>query len=58
MGSGTRTSQRGSWDCPHPPAPSPIAMGEGEKLNWGRAKPSPGPRGCRGAAASQSLPNG
>ena len=42
---------------PHPPAPSPIAMGEGEKLIWGRAKPSPGPPGCRGAAASRRRPH-
>ena len=43
-------------DRPHPPAPSPIAMGEGEKLIRGRAKPSPGPPDCRGAAASRSMP--
>ena len=43
-------------DRPHPPAPSPIAMGEGEKLIRGRAKPSPGPPDCRGAAASRSIP--
>ena len=41
---------------PHPPAPSPIAMGEGEKLVGGRAKPSPGPPDCRGAAASRWTP--
>ena len=43
-------------DRPHPPAPSPIAMGEGESLIRGRAKPSPDPPNCRGAAASRRRP--
>ena len=44
---------RACRDRPHSPTASPMAMGEGENLARGRAKPSPGPPGCRGAAASR-----
>ena len=43
------------WGRPHPPAPAPIAMGEGEQLIRGRSWPSPAPPGCRGAAACRRL---
>ena len=35
-----------------------MAMGEGENLIRGRAKPSPGPPGCRGPTAYRWKPSG
>ena len=55
--SGTRTTRQGPWRLPYPPAPSPMAMGEGEKRIWERDKPSPRPPGCRCAAALRWTPH-
>ena len=56
FGSGTRTSQRGWTGPPSPPSLCSHRDGRGGATEpGGRAKPSPTPPGCRGAAASRRL---